>query len=173
MRDAGQRRLQSRAGDEGPIEIHPIVGSALARARPKCRGIEDGNENDSSQHVRQGDLANQVLEHDRPFVLVAVIRAESDQSFVRLRLRADPHRERNQVIAPDAVVLQGDPIVAATRRVEIELIRTGNKTSDHVWTLSLRVETNSTPRSHPTNGVGREAVALSKPSRLWSKRRRS
>src|SRR6266481_5351022 len=37
-----------------------------------------------------------------------------------LAFRADEDRERQEVIAPDAVVLQGDPVVAPARGVEVE-----------------------------------------------------
>ena len=158
-------RLQSRASDEGPIEIHPIVGRAFARARPKCRRIEHGNENDSSQHILQLDLAHEVLEHDRPFVLVAVIRAESDQPFARLGPWADPHRERNQVIAPNAVVFQGDPIVAATWANRGRVDSDGQQRDSIMWDLSSHIA------PHRSNVIKQEYSRTTLP--LTSVRRKS
>ncbi len=42
------------------------------------------------------------------------------------RLGPDEHGERNQVISPNGVVLQSDPIVASAGRFEIQLVGTNN-----------------------------------------------
>ena len=140
MRDSGERRRGAGSIDESAVQIHAVVERAIARAAPERGRIQHGDENDSSQHVFRADFAHQTLDRHRPFVLVAVIGAERDESFAGLALWADKDSERNQVIAPNAVVLQGDPIVAATGRFEIELVGT-NDLSCHVAGSALREST--------------------------------
>ena len=40
------------------------------------------------------------------------------------RLRPDEDRQRHQVIAPDAVVFESQPVVPPTGRIEVKFVRT-------------------------------------------------
>ena len=70
-------------------------------------------------------FVHQTLTNQSPiaFVFVPMVGAERDEPFAFFRLRTDHHGERNQMIAPDAIVLERDPIVAPAGGIEVELLR--------------------------------------------------
>ena len=128
VRDARERRRFASSINKRAIEIHAIVERAFTSAREKGSRIEHRNENDPAEHIGELDLTDQMLENHRPFIFVAVIRAGRDEPFAGLGLRSDEDRQGQQVIAPNAVVFEGHPIVAAARGIEIEAIGTNDLT---------------------------------------------
>jgi hypothetical protein len=93
------------------------------RSRTKRRNVQDRHEDDPPGHVGDVDLALQMVQHDRALVFVPVIATEGDETLARFRLRADHHGHRDEVVAPDGIVLQRHEVVAAARGVEIEFLR--------------------------------------------------
>jgi len=71
--DAAQCRLFPRAVDEGAVEVHTVVKHAGACAAAKGGRIQYRNQDDAPDDTVGIDLAQQVLERNRAFVLVAVV----------------------------------------------------------------------------------------------------
>ena len=96
--------------------------STLSRAEAaKAAGLRTGIKIKASPHVLQPDFGQQPLEDDRALELVAVVGPKRDQPAAGHGVGPDKHGEGNQMIAPQAVVLEGYPIVAAAWPAEIEL----------------------------------------------------
>jgi len=101
----------------------PSERGTLARAGAEGGHVQHRDEDDPAEHLVGPDLAQQLLEDDRPLDLVAVVGAERHQAAAGLDVRADEDREGDQVVAPDAIVLERHPVVAPAGGVEIELRR--------------------------------------------------
>ena len=119
--DAAERAILPRPFHEGPVQVDAVGSDAVAGAGAKGFGIQHGHQDDAALHIFQLDLAKQIFDRRRSFVLVAVRRAEGDEPFSRLGLGANEDREGNGLHPPHGVVLQADPIVAAARGFEVEV----------------------------------------------------
>ncbi len=124
VRDAVERRGFSGAVDEGAVEVHAVLGDGLARVALEGGRVEDRDKNDAAAHILGADFAEQVLQCHGAFDFVAMIGAKGDEPATGGGLGTDPDREREKMIAPDAVVFESDEVIAAAGRIEIKAGRT-------------------------------------------------
>ncbi len=122
--------------NKGAIQIHAVFQLALSCACKKRGGIQNRDQDDSTTHLLNINLPQQVLQYDRSFVFVAVIGSERNEPFAVFCFRPDKDRQRHQVIAPNTVVLQRDPIITTPRGIQVKLIRSNN-CAFHCSLLSL------------------------------------
>ena len=115
----------TRLVDKGAIQIDSI-GGALSCAGMKCRRIQYRDEQNTSADIGDIDFSKQVFEYDWPFEFVPVIGSEGNQATLRLGFRSDHHRQWQQMISPNAVVFQRDPVVTTTWRVQIQFLGASN-----------------------------------------------
>ena len=128
VRNASQRRRVARPLHECPVQIHAVIQCAVPRPRGERGRVQHRHQEDPPQHVFHPDLAQEPLDCHRPFVLIAVIGAKRHQALARPSLRSHEYRERNQMVAPQRIVLQRDPVVAPAGGFKIEIVGADDRT---------------------------------------------
>ena len=83
LRDRAIRVTRKRA-----VQIHAVI-RRISAAGAKRGDVQHGHDDDPADDVLGADVAQQVLERDRSFVLVPVRRADRQQAASRLGLRPD------------------------------------------------------------------------------------
>ena len=99
-----------------------VVQRRIPGAGTEGGHIEHRHQDDAALHVGKIQRAHHPAHDHRAFVLVAMVGAEGHQPFAGAGLRADQHRQRDQVVAPDRVMLERDPVVAPAGAFQIEFV---------------------------------------------------
>ena len=137
--DPCQRRLLPGTINERAVQVHSVGFHAVACSRPKRFNVQHGNDDDPTGHGGDVNLTQELLQRDRPFVLVAVSRTERHQPTTLLRFRSDPHGERDQLCPPHRVVFESHPVIAPSGRVEVQVRRFHHESSHRNGSIEVRV----------------------------------
>ena len=113
--NARESRGGAGAVHEGPVQVDPVVGVARPAAHVKGRGVEHGNEDQPPLDGCQLDLLKQSLDRHRSFVFVAVIGTRGKKSVAFAHVWSDHDRQGDEMVRPERIVFEGDPVVPAPR----------------------------------------------------------